>query len=176
VPAAARRTTPLFCGPSGVGSSLSADAFDTLFHRLLSYVIGKERAALYSVHSFRSYLASAMMAAGCSDGEIQAALRWASEDALKIYKVPNKEQYGGWLQRAERVKLTGVRLAAMPRPPPQFDNDHLAALVLADERPLRRAAERGDAEDIQHAAVAAARRTVAAGQAARPPVLARRVG
>ena len=30
-----RRTTPLFCGPRGVGSSLMADAFDTIFHSLL---------------------------------------------------------------------------------------------------------------------------------------------
>ena len=43
----------------------------------------------------------------------RAALRWASEDALKVYKVPNKATYAGWLTSAERVKLTGVRLAAM---------------------------------------------------------------
>eukprot|EP00964_Phaeocystis_antarctica_P143469 scaffold109039_cov59-Phaeocystis_antarctica.AAC.1 len=35
------------------------------------------------------------MAAGCQDSEIQAALRWSSEDALKIYKVPNAGVYGG---------------------------------------------------------------------------------
>jgi hypothetical protein len=50
-----------------------------------------------------------MMAADCSDAQIQAALRWASNDALKCYKVANKEAYGGWLIRAEKVKLTGER-------------------------------------------------------------------
>jgi len=176
VPPEKRRETPLFCGPGGVGTSLNAEAFSTLIYRLLLYTVGKEQAAKYSVHSFRSYLASAMVAAGCTDGEVQAALRWASEDALKIYKVPNKEQYGGWLLRAERVKLTGARLAAMPRPPPQFDNERLAALVLDGERTILRAADAGDAEDAQLAAVAAARRTEAAAEAARPPVLTRRVG
>jgi len=161
-----RRSTPLFCGPSGVGSSLSADAFSTLFHRLLSTVIGPEAASKYSVHSFRSYLASAMVAAGCSDGEVQAALRWASEDALKVYKVANKETYAGWLIRAERVKLTGVRLASMPRPPPEYDNEERAAAILTSAATLVRTATAGDAEDVQHSAVAAARRAADAGAAA----------
>ena len=163
-----------------LGTSLKADAFSTLIHRLLAYNLGAEEAHKYSVHSFRSYLASAMVAAGCSDGEVQAALRWASEDALKDNKVANKEQYGGWLLAAEKVKLTGVRLAAMPRPPPEYDNERRAALVLQTAPAVMRAAEAGDAEDVQHAVVAAARRAADAGAAAartaRPPVVAAPMG
>ena len=170
-----RRETPLFCGTAGVGSSLSSDAFSTLIYRLLAYKHGPEEAKKYSAHSFRSYLASALVAAGCSDGEVQAALRWATEDALKVYRVPNKEQYGGWLERAERVKLTGVRLAAMPRPPPPIDNERRAALVLDAAHGLDRTAAAGDADDVALAALAAARLGIAAARAARPPVQARPV-
>jgi len=181
VPPNKRRSTPLFCGAGSVlGTSLKADAFSTLIHRLLAFNLGAEEAHKYSVHSFRSYLASAMVAAGCSDGEVQAALRWASEDALKVYKVANKEQYGGWLLAAEKVKLTGVRLAAMPRPPPEYDNERRAALVLQTAPAVMRAAAAGDSEDIQHAAIAAARMAADAGaaaaRAARPPVVAAPMG
>jgi len=181
VPPNKRRSTPLFCGAGSVlGTSLASDAFSTLIHRLLAFNLGVEEAHKYSVHSFRSYLASAMVAAGCSDGEVQAALRWASEDALKVYKVSNKEQYGGWLLAAEKVKLTGVRLAAMPRPPPEYDNERRAALVLQTAPTVMRTAEAGDTEDIQRAAIVAARMAADAGaaaaRAARPPVVAAPTG
>ena len=123
-----------------------ADAFDTIFHSLLltvAHANGVE-AKNYSPHSFRSYLASAMMAAGCQDSEIQAALRWSSEDALKIYKVPNAGVYGGWLRRAERVKLTGARAISLQRPLPVSDCDARAALAFTSGAALRHAAETSD--------------------------------
>ena len=119
-----------------------ADAFDTIFHSLLltvAHANGVE-AKNYSPHSFRSYLASAMMAAGCQDSEIQAALRWSSEDALNIYKVPNAGVYGGWLRRAERVKLTGARAISLQRPLPVSDCDGRAALAFTSGAALRHAA------------------------------------
>ena len=67
----------------------------------------------YSVHSFRSYLCSAMMAAGCTDGQIQAALRWASDEALQVYKVVQREDYGDWITRAGTAKLTGARASSL---------------------------------------------------------------
>ena len=109
-----RRTTPLFCGPEGIGTPLRAAALDTLLHRLLSYVLGDAaEAKKYSVHSFRSYLCSAMMAAGCTDGQIQAALRWASDEALQVYKVVQREDYGDWITRAGTAKLTGARASSL---------------------------------------------------------------
>ena len=109
-----RRDTPLFCGPGGVGEPLRGAALDKLLFQLLTFVLGDPALAKkYSVHSFRSYLASALLASGCSDGQIQAALRWASAEALLIYKVIQREDYGGWITRGETARTTGARASAL---------------------------------------------------------------
>ena len=102
----ARHLTPLFCGAGGVGTPLKRSEIDDVFARLVTAAVGADEAAKYSMHSFRSYLASAMMASGCSDSEIRMALRWASEDALLLYKHTEEATYGAWLLGAERVRLT----------------------------------------------------------------------
>ena len=58
---------------------LARHEIEEAFEGLSTYVLGAEEAKKYSLHSFRSYLACALMAAGCSDAQIQAALRWASD-------------------------------------------------------------------------------------------------
>ena len=82
-----RHTTPLFCGGDGIGTPMRGLMIDLLFFQLMKFVLGDAaKAKKYSLHSFRSYLASALLAAGCTDVQIQAALRWASAEALLIYK------------------------------------------------------------------------------------------
>ena len=63
-----RHSTPLFCGEAGVGSALLATKIDVIFHGLIKYVLGGDEAeaSLYSMHSWRRYLASAMMLADCT--------------------------------------------------------------------------------------------------------------
>ena len=121
-----RRETPLFCGTEGVGSALRQKALDEFFHGALRWILPKEgerKPTDYSIHSFRSYLASALMATGRSDAEIQIALRWASTEALRIYKVTNAEQYARWLHEAESAELTGMRAIQLPRQLPQHDHE-----------------------------------------------------
>ena len=91
-----------------------------------------------------------MMAADCTDAQIQAALRWASEDALKVYKVANREAYGSWLTRAEKVKLTGERarsLHATHRHLPMFEMEELAGAFTTAQQQLGRAAAAADSGD-----------------------------
>ena len=95
------------------------------FYGLLAIALGdKEAAKDYSVHSFRSFLASSMLAADCSDAQIQATLRWASAEALKEYKQVNAEVYGSWILKSELVHtlgpgLTGLRTHQLPRLKPR---------------------------------------------------------
>jgi len=150
VPPDRRHSTPLFCGEGGVGTPLRAAALDDVFHRLLAAVVGPEQAKLYSVHSFRSFLCSSLMAAGCTDAQIQAAVRWASEDALKIYKVTNREAYGDWLVRAERAKLTGERATTLHvdhRHMPITSHDELVASFLGERDALEKTSDTADAAD-----------------------------
>ena len=152
VTAEKRSSTPLFCGPDGIGSALRAKQIDSVFHDILQAAVEPgDSASHYSMHSWRSYLASALMAADCTDAQIQAALRWASEDALKIYKVANREAYGGWLRRAERAKLTGERARTLQadkgRAHPPFENEHELAFDMQQAGLMERTAAAADARD-----------------------------
>ena len=147
VPQHRRRQTPLFCGPTGVGSSLTHEQLERPFRRMLRWVTGSdEEVRKYSIHSFRCYLASALMAAGRSDAEIQMALRWSSDEALKIYKVTNVEHYAQWLIEAERQEVTGMRARALPRALPQHDHIDRAIAVLDSRAELQARAATADLE------------------------------
>ena len=165
----ARRATPLFCGPAGSGSALTEGVCDDVFHGLLGSVLGNKAAAKeYSIHSFRSFLASSMIAANCTDAQVQAALRWASAEALAEYKQINAEVYGGWILSAEKQKLTGLRAAGLARVQP-----------VTDELLLHQTIHGSRAECIQDAALAdrdvgsAALIEVVGGRNEPPPILAR---
>ena len=137
-----RRETPLFCGPDGVGTPLRGAALDKLLFQLLTFVLGDAALAKkHSVHSFRSYLASALLAAGCTDAQIQAALRWASAEALLIYKVIQREDYGDWITRGQVQRTTGARAASLrrdgsqlPTYGPAHDGDVAPAAIAAASR------------------------------------------
>ena len=107
VPAIKRIDTPLFAREDGQAWCHSALA-DT-FERMLKMVVGAERVKHYSMHSWRIYLACALLAAGASNGTIQAMLRWRSEDALKIYARVNGVTYGSWLDIAAIASVASVR-------------------------------------------------------------------
>ena len=83
MPSDARDTTPLFVTEAGAAwrHGALADAFSAM----MTVICGSaELAACYSVHSFRVYLACALLSAGASSGTIQTMLRWRSDDALRI--------------------------------------------------------------------------------------------
>ena len=150
-----RAKTPLFCGPGGAGTPLTQGVCDDVLESMLTYVTGSPEAAKkYSVHSFRSFVASSMLAAKCTDAQIQAALRWASAEALQEYKNITPEAYGEWLLAAERVKLNNVmRARDLPRMPRTDDLDHMVAIQAAQAQ-CRRDAEvadqdRGDTSAIE---------------------------
>lgn len=143
----ARRTTPLFCGPDGPGTPLRQHTADDVFHGLLGWHMRSAEAARdYSIHSFRSYLASSMLAANFADAEIQAALRWSSLEALEVYKNTNMERYGGWILAAEQTRLTGMRAVNLPRRLPTCDNIARAQTVIAARRETTAAADVADAD------------------------------
>lgn len=133
VPAAERGLRPLFVCETG--GPWRHGQLNTVFHHLLVRVVGAERAAFYSMHSWRIYLACALLAAGASAGTIQGMLRWRSDDALKIYARINDSTYADWLTLAASATVSSVRttttsaLAARLRtaPPAPGAGDRLAA-------------------------------------------------
>ena len=133
VPASGRARAPLFVCETG--GPWRHGQLNTVFHHLLVRVVGPERAQFYSMHSWRIYLACALLAAGASAGTIQGMLRWRSDDALKIYARINDSKYADWLSLAASATVSSVRtttisaLAEQLRtaPPAPEAGDRLAA-------------------------------------------------
>jgi hypothetical protein len=73
-----------------------------------------EEAALYTIHSFRIYLACALLAAGASKEMIKKMLRWASDEALNIYARDNADVIASWLDAARQAEVTSVRSSPLP--------------------------------------------------------------
>lgn len=80
----------------------------------LPYVAGGE-AHRYSVHSFRSYLATALAEQGASTARIQAMLRWASDDAVNIYNRTTEGEYCGWVRAAASAEIETIMTHHLPR-------------------------------------------------------------
>ena len=90
----ARRSSPLFT--DGSGKPFTHGSLDALLHGLLLLCgMSDEEAQKYSWHSFRSFLACSLLAAGKDAATIQCLLRWKTAEALALYARINLGAYGG---------------------------------------------------------------------------------
>ena len=109
VPATRRSLVPLFVCDNSDTPWTHGPLTDT-FGQMMAIVCGSaEAAACYSMHSFRIYLACALLSAGASNGTIQTMLRWRSDDALRIYARINDSKYAEWLTLAGSAEVSSIR-------------------------------------------------------------------
>ena len=109
----------------------------------------------YSVHSFRIYLATALAAAGASDDRIQSMLRWASTDALLLYKRTDVDDYMSWVRCASGAAFSTIRSQHLPKAEAacdasraadiRIDMDDICANILFDRHSLIELASMEDA-------------------------------
>ena len=95
--------TPLTC--SGMAS--------TLFY-LLSSFLPAAAAKMYTWHSFRISLACALLAAKCSNAQIQAVLRWQTEESLRIYARMGIEEQLSMVSQAQLATISAVQSRNLP--------------------------------------------------------------
>ena len=107
VPLSERESTPLFV--TSDGAAWRHQELATVFHQIVTAVCGDARAKQVSMHSWRVYLACALLSKGASFATIQAMLRWKSEDALRIYARMNDFVYADWLSSAQGALISSVR-------------------------------------------------------------------
>lgn len=93
-----RESTPLFCTEGGLRHEVAADGQEPKYHTyshsyltlllrtVLSHMFGATVAAIYSWHSFRSGLATALHAAGVDDDIIMLLCRWMCRESLHAYR------------------------------------------------------------------------------------------
>ena len=81
---AARETRPLFADASGAGYTHSY--LGRMLTAILTYLYGASVARLYTFHSYRSGLATALHASGVPDDMIMLICRWMCPESLHVYR------------------------------------------------------------------------------------------
>ena len=106
--------TPLF-GPEP-GRFFTGAQVDAAFQLCLVKGAGvpEEQLADYSVHSFRIFLACALLSAGCPRWLIMRLVRWRGEESLEIYARVSDAQ---WVDRIDSTLTANVDAAQVPRLP-----------------------------------------------------------
>jgi hypothetical protein len=114
VPANRRKATPLF-GPSA-GAFFTAGQVDSAFLLLLTAGCGLslEACMAYSVHSFRIFVACALLQAGCPNWLIKRMLRWRGDASLEIYARVSDSEWSQWLDAS---LSSAVDASVVPRLP-----------------------------------------------------------
>ena len=81
----------------------------------LRTVLGDARAKLYSPHSWRVWLASALRMCDASDARIQAMGRWLNPESVKIYARMTKDEYAAWVDKVMSVRhIDTARTTSLP--------------------------------------------------------------
>ena len=108
-----RRDHPLFCNASR--GAVHHSQADKRFKEVL-VAIGTPAADIrkYSMHSWRIYLACALLAKGASHSQIMSMLRWRSDEALRVYARMNDAEYATWLDVADSASISSIRAANLP--------------------------------------------------------------
>ena len=108
-----RDSLPLFCDESG--EVFSDSTFAALIMAALTAVLGPERAKLFSPHSWRVWLASALRMVDAPDPLIQALGRWLNPESIKIYARLGVQEYGHWVDKLMTVRhIDATRTTNLP--------------------------------------------------------------
>jgi len=114
VPDELRARTPLF-GPSVAAEFTHAQliaAFELLM--LHGAKVDPERLRDYSLHSFRIFLACALLEQDCPHYLIKRLLRWRGDDSLEIYARVSDTQWGSWLAKSKRAEVDSSLVSRLP--------------------------------------------------------------
>ena len=82
---------------------------DAYFKALIAFVVSPTRAKQLTVHSFRVWLACALLAAGATPEQIMLLLRWSSDAARKLYARAGLGSQAAMLDTAVDMPIDSVR-------------------------------------------------------------------
>ena len=112
-PDAERDTRPLFADIAG--RPYTHARLDGLLRAVLTHLYGARVASLYTWHSYRSGLATALHAAGVSDAVIQLICRWMCPESLLVYRRMGTVENERNIAAAQRVPVDSLQSANAPR-------------------------------------------------------------
>ena len=142
---AKRKHTALFCNAEG--NPYPHNFYNSYLRSALTHLYGPKVASIYSWHSFRSGLATALHAAGVPDSVILLICHWVSPESLRSYRRLTYKDQDNALTAAANVPVSLLQ----PHNAPIVSGDqHYAALLAelqgeppapADKTPPKRARE-----------------------------------
>jgi hypothetical protein len=80
----------------------------------MSRLVGPERARLYTWHSGRIFLCTALHACNVKPSTIQAMLRWQTEESMRAYNRMSMAAYAGNVDLAANAVIASVQTSNMP--------------------------------------------------------------
>jgi hypothetical protein len=97
-----RMRTPLFTKGAAAGAPLRYQDVESVWPHMLRATgkVPEQDIHLYSLHSFRIFLASALKAMNVCDDDIQRLLRWASKEAMMVYTRPSRNWQSDTIEAA----------------------------------------------------------------------------
>mmetsp|Transcript_5684 Transcript_5684/g.16782 ORF Transcript_5684/g.16782 Transcript_5684/m.16782 type:complete len:159 (-) Transcript_5684:165-641(-) len=113
VPPEQRAFFPMF-PKNNANTSWTGNDLYRVTKSLVAKVVPSNRVANYSFHSFRIYLACALMADGKTQSEIQAFLRWKSVESVPVYARMNENDYEAAIQSALRKEINSRQATTLP--------------------------------------------------------------
>jgi integrase len=143
-----RRNTQVF---ALTGGPLRKANVDDHFKKwvCLPFVAGPAEAKRYSVHSFRSYLATALAQQGASTARIQAMLRWASDEAVLIYNRTTVDEYSQWIRAAACADIDTILTHNLPRAEARLDGARAADITYDSDALVAEMLARGEMEGLE---------------------------
>ena len=108
-----RDTTALFC--TAEGQPYTHHRLHDLLRAALAHLYGALVAMLYSWHSYRSGLATALHASGVSDEMVQLICRWMCPESLHVYRRMGTGEHERLIRGAQHVVVDGIQATNAPR-------------------------------------------------------------
>ena len=179
VDVADRDAHPLFA--TSAGTEYSASFLDALLTTVLTHLYGANVASLYTWHSYRSGLATALHASGVPDDMIQLICRWMCPESLRVYRRIGTVELDRYLTNAAATDVDLIQAANIPRVDADYGYAQLTshysrystseqqAYAAALSGQVTTAAPRGDDEPALHTPARLHARASATPRTAPPP-------
>ena len=123
-----RSTTPLF--GDAEGEPYTHHFLHSMLRTVLAHLYGPQVASLYSFHSFRSGLATALHAAGVEDPMIQLICRWMCPESLHVYRRMGVAEHESLIRKASTCSVDCMQSVNAPA----VVQDQALALLAAEFR------------------------------------------
>ena len=104
-----RDATPLFA--TAEGRTYTHDYLHRLLRDVLTHLYDARIASVYSFHSFRSGLATALHAAGVEDSMIMLICRWMCPESLHVYRRMGTAEHERLIAQAAGVRVDSIQSA-----------------------------------------------------------------